>query len=316
MKKIDKKGVFSLSMADYHSQCCVGPSTSSSDLRTLFKDSPAHMFVRSSLNPGRIPQPETEAFILGRASHHLLLGEDDFSTLFIVRPEEAPDGRDWNGNNKSCKEWLFAQAAAGRTVLTPKQIEAIRGMARSLAVHPLIEAGILNGDIEQSLVWQDKETGIWLKSRPDAIPNDSGDLADLKTTSEIGWGLDRSVVNYRYDIQTALAKWGCKEVLGREMTDFSFVFVETTPPHCVEVLVLDKEDIQRAEHDLRTALKTLKYCLDTGDWFGPSGSQRDARYVSVPDHTKNAHLLRREFLEREIKPAEVQPTGADYMAAG
>jgi hypothetical protein len=73
-------------------------------------------------------------------------------------------------------------------------------------------------------------------------------------------------------MQAALVKWGCKEVLGRDMTEFSFVFVEKEPPHCVDVLVLDPEDIEAAEHDLRMALRTLAYCLKTGDWFGPSGS--------------------------------------------
>lgn len=313
--KITKKAVYSISMADYHGQCCAGPSVSSSGLRTIFTQSPAHFWVGSSLNPKAIEQKDSEAFIFGRAAHHLLLGEDDFSSLFIVRPAQAPDGRDWNGNNKSCKEWLEAQTKAGRTVLTSAQIENIRGMARALAAHPLVDAGILNGDIEKSLIWEDKETGIWLKARPDAIPNDS-DFADLKTTSETGFKLDRSVASYRYDMQAALVKWGCKEVLGRDMAEFSFVFVEKEPPHCVDVLVLDPEDIEAAERDLRAALRTMAYCLKTGDWFGPSGSQRDARYVSMGEYARQSALLRREFLEREIKPAEVQPTGAEYMAAG
>lgn len=313
--KISKKGVYSLSMADYHGQPCIGPSVSSSGLRTIFSESPAHFWVKSSLNPNAIEQKDSEAFVFGRAAHHLLLGEDDFSTLFVVRPEEI-EGAAWQGNRTVCKKWIADQQKAGRTVLTPAQIEAIRGMARSLAAHPLIDAGILNGDIEKSLIWQDKETGIWLKARPDAIPNDSGDFADLKTTSETGFKLDRSVSAYRYDMQAALTKWACKEVLGIDMEEFSFVFVEKEPPHCVDVLVLDKEDIQAAEHDLRAALRTLAYCLKNNDWFGPSGTQRDARYVSLGEFARNSALARREFLEREIKPAEVQPTGAEYMAAG
>ncbi|HCE07495.1 MAG TPA: hypothetical protein DEQ40_02630 [Oxalobacteraceae bacterium] len=314
--KITKPGVYSISMEQYHSQCCIGPSVSSSGLRTIFTKSPAHFWVQSSLNPDAEEQKDTEAFVFGRAAHHLLLGEDDFSTMFIVRPDEAPDGRAWNGNNLTCKDWLAKQAKAGRTVLKPDQIEQIRGMARSLAAHPLIQAGILNGEIEKSLMFKDKETGIWLKARPDAIPNASGDFADLKTTSEIGFKLDRSVNSYRYDMQAALTKWGCKEVLGIDMTDFSFVFVEKEPPHCVDVLVLNPEDIQAAEHDLRASLHTLAYCLKTGDWFGPSGTQRDARYVSLGEFARNSALARREFLEREIKPAEIQPSERDHLAAG
>lgn len=313
--KIEKTGVYSISMEAYHGQPCDGPSVSSSGLRTIFTKSPAHFWVGSSINPDFVPQDDTEAFTFGRAAHHLLLGEDDFSTLFIVRPVEI-DGEPWQGNRKACRAWVSHQQMAGRTVLKPDEIKQIRGMARSLAVHPLIQAGILNGEIEKSLFWKDKETGIWLKARPDAIPNSSGDFADLKTSSDIGFKLDRSVNTYRYDMQAALTKWGCKEVLGIDMTDFSFVFVEKEPPHCVDVLVLDPEDIQRAELDLRASLRTLAYCLKTNDWFGPSGTQRDARYVSIGDFAKNSALLRREFLEREIKPAEVQPTGAEYLAAG
>jgi hypothetical protein len=105
--------------------------------------------------------------------------------------------------------------------------------------------------------------------------------ADLKTTSETGFDLDRSVDSYRYDMQAALVKWGCKEVLGVDMDGFFLRLCrESDAPHCVDVLVLDPEDIQAAEQDLRAALRTLAYCLKTGDWFGPSGSQRDARYVS------------------------------------
>src|SRR6185312_6098545 len=110
------------------------------------------------------------------------------------------------------------------------------------------------------------------------------------------------VINYRYDMQAALTKWGAKEVLGIDMADFSFVFVEKDPPYCVDVLVLDKEDIQSAENDLRTALRTLKFCLETGDWFGPSGTQRDARYVSIGEWARNNAVARREFLAREIRP--------------
>lgn len=313
MSKISQPGIYEIPMSVYHGQCTDGDSVSSSDLRTLIIQSPAHMFAKSSLNQDAEPEEVTEAFTLGRAAHHLLLGEDDFSTQFIVRPKDI-DGEPWQGNRKACKNWLSDQAKAGRTVLLATQIKAIRGMAKSLAAHPLIQSGILNGEIEKSLIWRDKETGIWLKSRPDAIPNDSGDFADLKTTAETGFRLDRSVISYRYDMQAALTKWAAKEVLGIDMADFSFVFVEKEPPHCVDVLVLDREDIQRAEYDLRVALRTLRYCLDTGDWFGPSGTQRDARYVSIPEYARNSHLLRREFLEREIAPPTVRPTEAEYLA--
>jgi hypothetical protein len=314
MTKIAAPGVYhSLSMEDYHSDVCVGPSISSSGLRTIFSKSPAHYWVESPLNPNRIEPKETEAFTLGRAAHHLLLGEDDFSTLFIVRPDEL-GGKPWQGNRTECKAWCEKHEAAGRTVLKGEQIEQVRGMGRSLAAHPLVAAGILNGDIEQSIIFQDKATGVYVKVRPDAIPNSSGDFADLKTSADIGDELDRAVSSYRYDMQAALTGLACREVLGREMTSFSFVFVEKTPPHCVDVLTLAPDDIELAEKDLRVALDTFAWCLESGNWFGPGGHQSDARFVRISEWAKQRAEYRRDFLRREIA-ASPEPIDQYVLAA-
>lgn len=317
MKKIDKSGIYRIPIDFYHGDCCVGPSVSSSGLRTLFGSSPKHYFRDSYLNPNRKASTDSEAFVLGRAAHHLLLGEDEFSTLFIVRPDEFDSWR-----TAAAKDWRKKQEGAGRTVLIPAQIEQIRGMAHALAEEPLVQAGILNGDIEQSIIWQDKATGVWLKSRPDAIPNESGDFADLKTSSSIGLDLDKDVSRYRYDIQAALAGIGVRETMGREMESFSFVFVEKEPPHSVEILTLGKEDIAAAEKDIRVAVDTFAWCLEHNNWFGPGGTQRDARPVFLTEWAKRDAEYRRDFLRREIDRAESvdrmaeQRDPADYISAG
>lgn len=313
MAKISKPGIYDgVPMDAYHGDLCVGPSVSSSGLRTIFTESPAHYFVDSYLNPNREPQTDTDAFVLGRAAHHLLLSEDAFSTLFVMRPDRFDSWR-----TVESKKWRAEQEAAGRTVLLPAQIEKIRGMARSLADHPLVAAGILNGAIEQSLVWKDKETGLWLKSRPDAIPNDSGDVADLKTTASFGFALDRDISKYRYDLQAALTGMAFREVLKRQMESFSFVFVGKDAPHCVEILTLSKDDIAAAELDLRAAIRTFAWCVEHNHWFGPGGTQNDARYVHLSEYAKKDAEYRREFLTREITARQTDRyTAEEYAAAG
>lgn len=311
--KITKPGLYSgVPMSAYHGDLTGEPSISSSGLRTLFLESPKHYWRDSYLNPHRPEQKDSEAFVLGRAAHHLLLGEDAFSTLFIMRPDKFDSWR-----TKEAKEWRTEQESEGRTVLLPAQLEQIRGMARALAAEPLISAGILNGQIEQSLVWKDKTTGVWLKSRPDAIPNDSGDFCDLKTSANYGFDLDRDISKYRYDIQAALCGMGVREILKREMESFSFCFVEKEAPFSVEILTLKKEDITAAEQDIRVALDTFAWCLKTGDWFGPAGTQRDARPVFISEWARTQAEFRRDFLRREIARATVDgPTQADYLGAG
>ncbi|UYO50295.1 PD-(D/E)XK nuclease-like domain-containing protein [Rhodopseudomonas palustris] len=265
----------------YHSQnLCDGPSISSSGLRKLWSRAPAHFYSQWDGNPEAEPQPESEALILGRAAHHLLLGEEDFSTLFIARPLLAPDGRPWNGNNKSCIEWLKEQKAAGRTVLRAEQLEAIRGMARSLVRHPLVQSGILTGQIEQTVVARDPTTNIWLKIRPDAIPNDSGDFADLKTTEDVSDdALQRTIGDYGYQQQGALVGDVWRAVTKQQMTSFSLIFVEKKPPHCVRVISLKDDDLERGRMQNIVALKRFATCLANGEWPGPG--RADAEYLGL-----------------------------------
>jgi hypothetical protein len=292
---IDDPGCyFGVPISRYHEQLCTGPSVSSSGLRALFAKSPSHFYAGWSGNPHAESYKETAEITLGRAAHHLLLGEDSFSTEFVARPEKWTD---WKTD--AAKEWKADQEKSGRTVLIHKQLEAIRGMGRALNANPIIQAGILEGDIEQSMFWKDKKTGLWLKSRPDAIPNDSGDFADLKTTSSIGWDIDKSIAKYRYDIQAALVRQGARETLGVEMQSFTLVFAETSPPYDIGLLTLKESDMDAADKDIRCALDVVAQCLETGMWWGSTG-KADGRYVQFPSWARTEAENRRFFLQGEL----------------
>lgn len=289
-------GLIDMSIDWYHDSCCPGPSISSSGLRTIFGQSPAHYWSDSCLNPNRVPPPEKEAFNVGRAAHHLLLGEANFSEHFAIRPDKWDSWR-----TSAAKEWRDEMIACGITVLNPEHIEIIRGMAESLAGNTLIQAGILNGQIERSLIWQDKESGVWLKARPDAIPIDCADVADLKTARGVDHlDMMKAVAERGYHIQGALIGMAFREVLGIEMSSFSLVFVEKTPPYCCRVVTLKPEDIALGEDQIRASLKIFKRCLETGEWPGPGGVQRDAEYLDLPDWYRNRVKDRLTLIEEEF----------------
>lgn len=277
-KPIGSPGIYDkVSMAAYHSgDLCDGPSVSSSGLRTLWNQSPAHYWCNSPLNPNRIEQSDTEAFTLGRAAHHLLLGESHFSTMFISRPEKWDSWR-----TKEARAWRDEQIAEGRTVLLDSHLEQIRGMARALAAHPLIANGILNGGIEQTYVWRCSETGIWKKARPDATPNESGDFCDLKTTpSVMTEDLQRSIAEYGYHMQGAMICEGWHAVTGSTASSFTLAFVEKKPPYCVRIVTLRDDDLARGEQLNAAAMRVFARCLETGEWPGPG--RADAEYMSLP----------------------------------
>lgn len=266
----------------YHgANLCDGPSISSSGLRTIWSESPAHYWAGSALNPKRAPAADKPQFAVGRLAHKLLLeGRAGFEDEFAVRPEEWSDWR-----SKDAKMWREAMLAEGKTVVTPEDMELVVGMAESLRAHPLVKAPyrILDGMVEKSLVFRHAETGVWLKSRPDVIPNDSGDLVDLKTTVSVTTdALEKSLGSYGYQMQAALAAMALKATTGIEMQSFSFVWVEKAPPFCVRVTALRSEDLLRGAMQVDAAARIFADCLESGVWHGPGGTQSDAEYLALP----------------------------------
>lgn len=268
-----------MDMARYHGQPCDGPSVSSSGLRTIWSESPAHFYARSSLNPNRKPQKDSEAFAVGRLAHKLLLeGRDGLADEFAIRPDCWSDWR-----TKEARVWKDEQLLAGKTVITEDDLAVVTGMAESLARHPLVKAGILDGKVERSLIWKDAETGIWIKSRPDVIPNASNLVADLKsTTSVTDEALAKSIASFQYHLQAAVVRMALREVVGRDMEEFALVWVEKSDPFCVRVTTLTPVDIDRGERQARAALRKLAHCLETGTWPGPGGDRGDAQYLELP----------------------------------
>ena len=298
-KPISKPGLYSkVPMAAYHGgRLCVGPSISSSGLRTIFSKSPAHYYDKSPLNPDRDDSSdESESFLLGRAAHHLLLGEPRFASEYAVRPTERPDGRPWNGNATWCREWLEERAKEGRAVLTSDQLERIRGMAGSLAKNHLVRQGLLNGIIEATFAWRDHDTGVWLLARPDVVPTESGDFADLKTTVSVAYpDLVKTLGNYGYYQQGALVGEGFKAVTGEDMASFSLLFVESRRPYCTaRPYRLKAEDLDLGRRANHYALRQFVRGLNSGMWVGPDGDADVEGYLELS-------LRQREIAEAKLK---------------
>lgn len=293
---IKMPGIYSKIPLDaYHAgNICIEPSISSSGLRRLYnpapwvKASPAHYWCQSPYNPERISdEDESRSLILGRAAHHLLFGEADFKSIFALRPLTI-NHEPWHSNKTICKAWLRRQEEAGLTVITPEQLSTIRGIARELSREPLVQLGILNGLIEHSWFFK-HPTGVWLKIRPDATPNDSLDFVDLKLTKSIMWpDMQRSIRDYGYYMQAGMTAMGVRAILGRALNSYSFVFAENTPPFCIEIVTLKENEIARGIDACEIAIAKFNKCWEQKRWPGPRGDREDAQYIEMSDRDQKA----------------------------
>jgi NACalpha-BTF3-like transcription factor len=289
--KITEPGVYrNVPIDQYHGdvELFSGFSISSSGLRAVL-DRPSLYWGFSPYNPKPFEKPEKDSLEFGKAAHMLLLGEEGFKERYVLRPEKAPgdpDNRAWNGNNKYCKGWLEAQAKSGRVVITDTDIGHIRNIAAALAKKEPIRLGILNGRIERSLFC--KDDNIWLKARPDVVPNDSGDFVDLKTAASVDDdSLSKAIYNHGYHVQAGLLRMIVRQVLGPDsFSSFTFVFVEKAPPYDVRVMQLKDEDIDLGEQQARVAIETVKRCLKENRWPGYDGFDREISYTEMPGWAK------------------------------
>jgi hypothetical protein len=276
-KQISEAGVYKqIPMAAYHGDLCVGPSISSGGIRTMWNQSPKHYYQSSYLNPQR-SEGDNPAFAIGRAAHKLLIeGRSGFDEEFAVRPTQWADWR-----TAAAKEWREEQINAGKTVITMDDVEAIGRMAQALGEHPLVRAGILDGMIERSLVWKDEETNVWVKARPDAMP-DVRTLSDLKTTASVDDdNIRRTLRSFGYHVQGGVAAEGVKATVGEEIQDFTLVFVEKSPPYAVRIVTIPPEDIERGRQQMRWALREFAKCVASNQWPGPGIS--DAEFIGLGD---------------------------------
>lgn len=288
-KQIKKPGLYAGVPLDlYHSaKICDGNSVSSSGLRKLFSESPADFYDEWAGNPNRAEPEDKAHFKVGRAVHHLMLGEPFFSKLFCVHPVEyeADKGelKPWTFAAKACKDWRAAREKEGKAVLTPGDFASIRGMAESLSANPIVRAGALNGMIERSGFWRDKDTGLWVKIRPDAIPTDSGDYTDIKTTQSVLWrDLQKTIFERGYHQQLALIRTGMRE-LGFPFTSASLIFVQKKRPFSNRVVTLKDNTLDTGERANRVALDAMAECLQKNRWPGPGGDREDAQPIELPE---------------------------------
>lgn len=264
-------------------------SISSSGLRQVLRR-PSEYWGFSPYNPAPFDRPERSALEFGKAAHMLLLGEDDFATRYALRPETYPDDKGnekaWSGNSNWCKTWVADQVEAGKSVITTTDIGHIKNIAAALAVKEPIRLGIMNGRVERSIFM--RHGNIWLKTRPDVVPNASGDFVDLKTSADVSYdGLSKAIFNNGYHVQAGLLRMIVREVLGPDaFTSFTFVFVEKTAPYDVRVMQLKDEDIDLGEQQARRAIATVEECLKRGVWPGYDGFEKEFGWVEMPSWAK------------------------------
>lgn len=213
------------------------------------KQSPAHL--RHYLDTAKV---ETKALRVGRIVHCAILEPDIFARDFVIKPKF--DGRTTVGKT-GLAEWEAANA--GKMDVTVAEFEMAKGIRESVMAHKGARALLeRTGAAEQSAFWNNPESGVDCKCRPDYIHDF---IVDLKTTEDASpEAFKWSIKKYRYHIQAA------QYTEGTQRERFVIIAAEKSPPYGVAVYLLDDGDVATGMEQRRRELDLYAECRATGKW--------------------------------------------------
>ncbi|ELO5306263.1 PD-(D/E)XK nuclease-like domain-containing protein, partial [Salmonella enterica] len=184
-----------------------GPGVSKSQLDDI-ADTPAIYLWRKN---APVDTEKTKSLDTGTAFHCRILEPEEFSKRFIIAPEF---NRRTSAGKEEEKTFLEECARTGRTVLTAEEGRKIELMYQSVMALPLgqwlVESA---GYAESSVYWEDPETGILCRCRPDKIIPEFHWIMDVKTTADIQ-RFRTAYYDYRYHVQDAFYSDGYRAQFG------------------------------------------------------------------------------------------------------
>ncbi len=160
----------------------------------------------------------------------------------------------------------FNAANADKIILSQADWDMLHHMKNAVHGHPV--AGKLlakAGKAEQSFFWNDSETGLDCRCRPDYLTDDNI-IIDLKTCADASPdGFARACYSHRYHVQDAFYSDGMA-ANNRQPKAFIFIAVEKTAPFGVGVYVLNEESKQLGRALYRRDLESIKQCESQDAW--------------------------------------------------
>jgi hypothetical protein len=281
---ITKPGLYpDVDEAAYHQDPVVGGSLSSTGARRLLPPSCPAKFRYAADHP---PEPSDE-FDIGHAAHRLVLGVGP--ELHLIEHEK------WNTN--VAKKEVADTREAGAVPLKPQQYAQVNAMADALKSHKLAMKLLRSGKPEQTLVWQDKRTGVMLRARldvlPDARPGKRLIVPDYKTAAKADdASMQKAIAEYGYHIQGHWYTDGVTELgLAPDEVWFVLVVQEKTPPYLVNVVSPTESSMFIGGEWAQHAIDIYKQCTETGIWPGYS---QEITHLELPIWTERQFDAARE----------------------
>ncbi|HXO68651.1 MAG TPA: PD-(D/E)XK nuclease-like domain-containing protein [Bradyrhizobium sp.] len=259
---VSRPGIYTgITKAQYHGNGLTPTlSLSASGAKTIIGSCLKAFWAKSPLNPDYEREDKKE-FDIGEATHVLLLEPHDFDAKIKVVYADS-----WRTN--AAKAERESAYLGGLIPLLVSDREDVRAMRK--AVHSDPVAGKLDFDdglVEATMAWIDSETGVWLRCRPDFLPNHSRYMADLKTAASAKPAdFAKAMKNLGYHQQAAWYLDAREAVTGEQTAKFHFPVVEKKAPSLTATYTVDNDAVQWGRKQNRSAIRLFADAMARDEW--------------------------------------------------
>lgn len=213
------------------------------------------------------PTEETPAMRVGRAGHSLSLTPEETLRDFAVYEGKR--------DKRVAAYQEFRSANDGKTILSAREYEQARQIARAIRNHPEASRILSGGRAEQTRLWTEPRTGTPCKVRLDYINDER--LIDIKSTSATDLRhFEYQIEDLRYHLQLAFYADAVAATTG-EILPVTLIAVQSKAPHDVWVIDMPEGWLQDGAEAYQKALDLYLECQRTNYWPGKYPQRIEAR---------------------------------------
>ena len=243
------------------------PGISRSHLVT-FKKSP-FKYYHQYLSDDKQKKEATRDMILGSAFHTIVLEPKLFREEYAMEPRAVKLKDVGKEEYKEYKEMCAFLETTSKTILTYKEYETLIAMKLALFIHEeacsMISGIVEKPLIESSYFWQDEDTGLICKARPDILFSNM--IVDLKTTRDASTRqYQKDMCDGMYHVQAAMIREGVKKNGGQDINHAFNICVEKTFPYEIGIKIISENALEAGHREYKQLLRQMKECIDTNNW--------------------------------------------------
>ena len=212
---------------------------------------------------GLVPERDSTAYVIGRAAHTLILeGRQRYEREYAVGgPINPKTGQPYGAKTKAFAQWAERQS---KPVLSDVHAALVEQMAAAVNDHlfarELFAEGVAEGVVRCRYLDHDCQARIdWIN------PLEGRGIVDLKTADELD-SFEAAVRAFGYVHQVAFYRALVTQVSGHVLP-VHIVGVEKREPFRVGVWQVAPPVLDQAQRENEEAMRDLRRCRETGDWF-------------------------------------------------